>query len=179
MSAVKATADPSESDAIFRRHSQRGGGFLLSEWRDAFVDLHEVVTEAARDPGKSQKFSQWLDVGGSTFLETEDILGVLTPLYSIAGDHEIRSWIERYPGSKRVLLLIPRVAQKYFPAADFRLEVRTDPEGIDDQRLGVYIRTELDPAEAVERLTKLDAAWGDRFQALTDGDVLVNVEAKS
>lgn len=179
MSTVKAKTDSSESDAIFRRHSQQGETFLLSEWRDAFVDLREFVTEAVREPGIVQGFPQWLDVGGSTFLETEDLLGALTPLYSIAGDRDIRSWIERFPGSKRVLLLIPRVAHEYFPAADFRLEVRTDPEGIDDQRLGVYIRTELDAAEAVERLTELDAAWGDRFQALTDGDVLINVEAKS
>lgn len=179
MSAVKAKADSSESDAIFRHHSQQGEGFLLSEWRDAFVDLHEVFPEAFRGSGTPQRFSQWLDVGGSTFLETEDILGVLHPLYSIADEQEIRAWIEHYPGSKRVLLLIPRVAQEYFPAADFRLEVRTDPEGIDDQRLGVYIQTELDPAEAVERLTELDVAWGDRLQGLTDGDVLINVEAKS
>jgi hypothetical protein len=178
MGAVKVESSSSETDAVFRRHSQREGVFLLSEWRDAFSDLYKVAGGATPLHERSKGFHQWLDVGGSTFLETEDIIGLLKPLYSIGSEQEIRSWLERYPSSKQVLLRVPSLIGEYFQDAELRLEVRQDPE-TGDQDLGVYIRTALGPAEAVEQFTTFDSNWGEHLHSLTDGDLLFNIESKS
>ena len=179
MSVVKTRTDAPESEAVFRHHSRQDVFFPFSECRDAFLDLQEVVTEAVRVHDQSKGSPQWLDVGGSTFLETEDILGLLKPVYTIGNEQELRSWLERYPGSKHVLLWAPSVIANYFPEASLRLEVRTDPEIDDDRRLGIYIQTGLDSKEAVEQLTALDSEWGDHLHALTGGGLLLNVESKS
>jgi hypothetical protein len=177
MGALKAEADSSETGAIFRRHSQLKGAFVLSEWRDAFSDLHEVLNDPLL-PEESKEPTHWLDIGGSTFMETEDTVGLLKPVYGIENERELRLWLERYPGSKKVLLLAPDVVGNYFPDAELRLEIRTDPE-TGDQCLGIYVRTDLDPSEAVDQFTTFDSRWGDKIHALTDGDLLINIESKS
>lgn len=169
MGVVKAKTSSSGTDALFRGHSRTEGKTSLSEWRNALARLHDASKERV----------SWFDIGGSTYLETEDAIGFLNPDYTLNREEEIRSWLERHPRVKELLFELPTVVEEYFPAADLRLDVRVDPETSADERLGVYIQTELDPAEAVKRLTDLDAAWGDRVQSLSDGNVFINVEAKS
>ena len=178
MSVMKARRDASGSGATFRRSSKKGQFFPMSEWRDALSELQGEVSYNRMGERMSERTSHWLDIGGSTFLETEDIFGLLKTTYRMDDERAIRSWLEHYPGSRQVLLLLPSTIQVHFPDADLRLEVRADPE-TDDRRLGIYIRTELTPEKAVERFTSFDSTWGDRLHSFTDGDVLINVESKS
>lgn len=179
MSVVKTKRDAPNSGATLRRSSKKGQFFAMSEWREALSELQEgrVVHDRIGER-MSERASHWLDIGSSTFLETEDIFGLLKPTYRMDGERAIRSWLEHYPGARQILLLLPSTIRAYFPAPDLRLEVRTDPE-TDEQRLGIYIQTDLDPEEAIECFTAFDSTWGDRLHSFTDGDILINVESKS
>jgi len=172
MGAVKAQANSSESGAIFRRHS-REDIFSLSEWR---TGLREVWGSLLRE--EISENHPWFNVAGSTFLETEDVVGLLKPAYTIKNELEIRTWLERYPGARHVLLLAPSLIEVFFPDAGLRLEVRADPEA-DDRRLGIYIRSPLDSAEAVGQFTAFDSEWGEHLHSITDGRLLFNIEPKS
>jgi hypothetical protein len=169
MGVVKAKTNSSEPGALFQSYSGKKGSTSLSEWRGALVSLHDASKEVA----------PWFDIGSSTFLETEDIIGLLDPEYTLNREEEVRSWLEHHPGANEVLLALPSVVEKFFPAAGLRLEVRVDPEMTVDERLGVYIQTELSPAQAVERFMEFDSEWGDWLQDQTDGGLLLNIESRS
>jgi len=100
-------------------------------------------------------------------------------IYAIKKEQEVRFWLERRPGTRTMLQQIPGVIAEFFPDADLRLEVRTDPESVSDEGLGIYIRTGMESEGAVEQLLALDAAWGDRLHDLTDGALFLNVETRA
>jgi len=100
-------------------------------------------------------------------------------IWTISDERDVASCLVRHPQMGPVLQQIPEAVAGFFPDAEFRLEVRTDPESACDERLGVYIRTDVRPEKAVEQFVAFDSEWGDRFQDLTDGRLFLNIEAQS
>jgi len=98
---------------------------------------------------------------------------------AIGDEQDVTSWLERHPGARTVLRKAPGAVAEFFPDADLRLEVRTDPESAVDERLGMYVRTDMDPENAVERLVSFDSEWGGRLHGLTEANLLFNIEAKA
>jgi hypothetical protein len=97
---------------------------------------------------------------------------------AIEDEQDVTSWLDRHPGARTVIRKAPGAVAEFFPDADLRLEVRTDSESAVDERLGMYVRTGMDPESAVEQLVSFDSEWGDRLHSLTEGDLLFNIEAK-
>jgi len=56
------------------------------------------------------------------------------------------------------------------------LEVVTDPEFIEDQELVIFIRTDLSPDEALEKLEQIDSAWLLNVPADVRKKLCINVE---
>lgn len=100
-------------------------------------------------------------------------------IYAIEDKEEVTSWLDCHPGAQAVLQQVPAAVAEFFPDANLRLELRTDSESASDERLGIYIRTGMDPKNAVEQFMALDSTWGDRLHDLTDGGFLLNIEARS
>lgn len=99
-------------------------------------------------------------------------------VYSKGQKEETKDWLEKHEGTRTVLRQLATVIPKFFPGASVRLEVRIDPEAGPNRYLGLYIQTRLSARSAVDRLTALDARWGDWVQDMTDGMMFLNVEAK-
>ena len=97
---------------------------------------------------------------------------------AIEDEQDVMSWLDRHPGARTVIRKAPGAVAEFFPDADLRLEVRTDSESAVDERLGMYVRTGMDPESAVEQLVSSDSKWGGRLHGLTEGALLFNIEAK-
>ncbi|MEQ8172394.1 MAG: hypothetical protein ABRQ38_26160, partial [Candidatus Eremiobacterota bacterium] len=68
--------------------------------------------------------------------------------------------------------------RKYFPAEELILEVFEDPEGIEEDRLMLYISTTLNPREAIEKLILFDKEWwiGISEELEIDDKICIDVE---
>jgi len=69
-------------------------------------------------------------------------------------------FLQAHPFLAPLLLKVHRKIFEYFGSSpEVALEVVTDPEGMDDRELFVFICTGLPPDEALSRLDQLDKEW--------------------
>jgi len=79
--------------------------------------------------------------------------------------------------------LLPLLIEAYYwiedcfgPYPQVFLEVVTDPEAIDDRQLVVFIRTDLDPVEALAKLDQLDKSWWLKASHGSRGKLCIHLE---
>ena len=79
---------------------------------------------------------------------------------------EIVEYIVKNPAANEVVEETYCNIRGYFPEADFRLEVYRDPGGGMNSKLALYIQTEDEPEEALDKLDQFDQNfWIDRMDS--------------
>ncbi|MGK7878302.1 MAG: hypothetical protein AB4426_34870 [Xenococcaceae cyanobacterium] len=99
----------------------------------------------------------------------------LQQLYTFRKPTAIVKFLEKYPFLVAILQSVPDKTIDYFPNSQLFLEYVTDPE-IDDEQLVVYIATDLDPDEAVDRLWQLGDNWWLNALEKAQGQLGIDVE---
>lgn len=90
----------------------------------------------------------------------ETILGPpLEQVYTLRERAEVMPFLERYPFLTSLLLEAYSKVKEYFPDSQAFLEIVGDPEETDDDQLVLFIATNSDPDEALERLDQFDENW--------------------
>lgn len=82
----------------------------------------------------------------------------LQALYTFREPAKVTRFLEQYPFLIPLLLEAPEQIRIYFPGSPLFLQYLPDPE-IDYPLLVLYVGTNLEPEEAVERLDQLDDWW--------------------
>jgi len=101
----------------------------------------------------------------------------LSRLYSFRNPTEVVNFLQTH--SLLVPLLLeayPRIEEHFGPNPEVVLEVVTDPEAADDQELFAFIRTDLAPDEALEKLHQLDQNWWLDEADRANGKLCIHVE---
>ena len=88
------------------------------------------------------------------------MLSRVQELYTLRRPAEVLGFLNAHPDILPLLLeAYPHVAQHFGPSPVVFLEVVKDPETNDEGQLAAFIRTGLEPAEALARLDSLDKSW--------------------
>lgn len=152
-----------------------------AQWRSGTV---RVQAEVVNWPGFSVAVLESLEVtrfrreiGASIVRTLEFEIRALEQLYTFRGHIEVSRFLERCP------VLIPLLLEAYGKIANYLgpypqvfLKVVTDPEATDDRELVAFIRTNLPPAEALNRLEQLDEGWWLEASHRARGNLCIHVE---
>jgi hypothetical protein len=104
------------------------------------------------------------------------LLSLLERRYILRRRNEVISFIETYPFLVPLLLeAYDKIAQHFGPSPVF-LEVVTDPEAIGDRQLVAFIRTDLDPIEALASLNRFDKSWWLEASQSSRGKLCIYLE---
>lgn len=79
--------------------------------------------------------------------------------FSLREGAELRQFIEANPFLLDLLLESQSNISNYFPKSELALQVITNPEGVDDRQLVLFIITNLSPEDALAKLQQFDDAW--------------------
>lgn len=124
----------------------------------------------------SEKIEIWQEVGASTVHVPQVEIDLLERLYTFRGRPEVLWFLGRYPFLVPLVLEAYSKIGDYFPLSQVFLEVFTDPEGIDEDQLVMFIATDLTPDEAVSRLDEFDEDWWLDALDQAQGKLCINVE---
>ncbi|MGO9122430.1 MAG: hypothetical protein ACLQPD_33050 [Desulfomonilaceae bacterium] len=95
-------------------------------------------------------------------------------LFFISNRKAVLAFLYRFPFLVNILFLAFAVAQDHFKEATFSLELRTDPEIRNRERIMLYINTNLDVEKALQRLRKIDRT--EDWRKLSKGLLILDVE---
>lgn len=106
-----------------------------------------------------------------------NLLSLVEQLYIFRRRAEVIAFLQSYQ------FLITLLIEAYYwievcfgPYPQVFLEVVTDPEAIDDRQLVVFIRTDLDPVEALAKLDRLDKSWWLKASHGSRGKLCIHLE---
>lgn len=99
----------------------------------------------------------------------------LERLYTFREPTEVLQFLEQYSFLVPLLLNAHKTIRKYFPDSPLFLEYVTDPE-IDDPQLVVFIATNLEPEEALDRLDEFDDDWYNDNSNRDQGKMYFNLD---
>jgi hypothetical protein len=109
----------------------------------------------------------------------EPPLQTIEKLYAFHRPLEVKEFLAAHPFLEPLLVeAYDKIGDYFGPQPDVVLEVVTDPEAIDDRELFVFIRTNLPPEEALDRLDRLDQEWWLDAADQADGKLCIHVEFK-
>jgi hypothetical protein len=104
------------------------------------------------------------------------LLWLIGEWYSIRRRIEVSAFLEAHPCLVPLLLeAYDEIAQHFGPSPVF-LEVVTDPEATDDRQLVAFIRTDLEPTEALARLDRFDKSWWLEASPRSRGKLCIHLE---
>lgn len=119
----------------------------------------------------------WQETGGSTVRSFELQVWWVEQLYTFRRPEEVSWFLQAHP------FLIPLLFEAYAQIANHFgsyplvfLEVITDPEAIDDRQLAAFIRTDLDPTEALASLDRFDRSWWLEASHRSRGKLCIHLE---
>ncbi|MFA5646303.1 MAG: hypothetical protein WDA18_08120 [Candidatus Ratteibacteria bacterium] len=88
--------------------------------------------------------------------------------------------VQEYLNSNKLLYpILTEAADKikhFFPESSLFLEVISNPEEESDTHLVLFIKTDLPPVEAIEKLDQLDEEWFLNFPADIMNNLSINLE---
>ncbi len=101
----------------------------------------------------------------------------LERLYTFRRPEEVSGFLEAHSFLIPLLFEAHRQIEKYFgPYPQVFLEVVTDPEATDDRELAAFIRTNLPPDEALNRLERFDEGWWLEASHKARGNLCIHIE---
>jgi hypothetical protein len=87
-------------------------------------------------------------------------LTLLGRLYNIRRESEVFEFLEDKPSLISLVLEAHERIRDYFESSkELVLEVITDPEATEDYELVIFVRTNLSPDDAFNKLEQLDEGW--------------------
>jgi len=105
-----------------------------------------------------------------------NLLSLVEQRYVLRRRNEVIGFIETYPFLVPLLLeAYDKIVQHFGPSPVF-LEVVTDPEAIGDRQLVAFIRTDLDPIEALASLDRFDKNWWLEVSHRSRGKLCIHLE---
>lgn len=116
----------------------------------------------------------WESPGHCTVAIPDRLIDGIERLFFISNRRAVLAFLHHFPLLVDVLFLAFAVAQDHFKEATFSLELRTDPEIRDRERIMLYINTGLDVKKALQCLRKIDRA--EDWRKLSDGLLILDVE---
>jgi hypothetical protein len=118
----------------------------------------------------------WQQPGPSLVRASELEFRSIEQLYILRRRAEVIGFLKAYPFLVPLLLeAYGKIAQHFGPSPVF-LEVVTDPEAIDDRQLVAFIRTDLDPIEALASLDRFDKSWWLEASHRSQGKLCIHLE---
>jgi hypothetical protein len=118
----------------------------------------------------------WQQPGPSLVRASELQFRLIEQLYILRRRAEIIGFIKTYPFLVPLLLeAYDKIVQHFGPSPVF-LEVVTDPEAMDDRQLVAFIRTDLDPIEALASLDRFDKSWWLEVSHRSRGKLCIHLE---
>jgi len=110
--------------------------------------------------------------------EWDSDLKIITAPYELKNGTEVFKYLRDHRFLDSVLRKAPHKIGEHFPHAAIGLQVITDPEieGDEAAHLGIFIYTDLDPDEAVDRLDALDDDWWLDASRSVDGKLGVHLD---
>lgn len=110
-------------------------------------------------------------------LAIEPALQSLEQIYTFRRPEEVSQFLDTHPFLVPLLVEAhSKIAQYFGPSPDVVLEVVTDPEAIDYRQLVAFIRTDLDPMEALASLDRFDKSWWLEASHRSRGKLCVHLE---
>jgi len=106
----------------------------------------------------------------------ESVISRALRAYEVRDPDVIARYIKQHPHIYFVLDAAPVHIGKHFPDAELRLELYQDPGGEMSDEVAIYIRTRLEPSEALDRLAELDESWWFESAAFSGDQVSLNLE---
>jgi hypothetical protein len=97
-------------------------------------------------------------------------------LLTFRGREEVSYFLRENPFLVTLILEARSEIGKQFPDSQLFLEVLSDTEGIDPDRLYLYISTDLPPTEARPRLKALDNDWWLAALNRAQGKLCISLE---
>lgn len=97
-------------------------------------------------------------------------------LLTFRGREEVSYLLRENPFLVTLILEARSEIRKHFPDSQLFLEVLSDTEGIDPDRLYLYISTDLSPTEARPRLKVLDYDWWLAALNRAQGKLCISLE---
>jgi len=98
-------------------------------------------------------------------------------LYTLRRPAEVLGFLNAHADVLPLLLeAYPHVAQHFGPNPAVFLEVVRDPETDDGGQLVAFIRTDLDPTEALARLDRFDKCWWLEASRRSLGRLCIHLE---
>lgn len=88
-----------------------------------------------------------------------NLLSSLRELYSLPDPQDVQLFLGQHPLLLNLLQEAPSKISEYFPGASLSLQVVSDYEIPDWRKLVIYISTDLDVDEVIDRLNSLDEEW--------------------
>jgi|SRR5579883_874941 hypothetical protein len=96
--------------------------------------------------------------------------------YCIRGETEVFHFLETHPFLARLLIEAYSYIREYFSPSSVFLEVVADPEEYGREQLVAFIKTDMEPEEAVEALSTLDKVWWLDALKQAQGNLCITVE---
>ncbi|PWH17305.1 MAG: hypothetical protein DDG58_08185 [Ardenticatenia bacterium] len=112
-----------------------------------------------------------------SIVRTRDLLAAhLRQHYLWRGEEEIIRFLEAYPFLLPLLEEAYSYIVRFFGPSEVVLEVVYDPEETDERQLVAFIRTNLEPHEALARLEQFDRAWWFQAAHSSQGKLCIHLE---
>jgi hypothetical protein len=105
-------------------------------------------------------------------------LQVIERLYTIRDYRQVRRFLEEHAFLSALVIDVIADIETYFPDRQCILQVVHDPDEEDPNAadvLVIYIATELDPAQALDRFDALEPAWWMKAHAKDQGKLCLNL----
>jgi hypothetical protein len=124
----------------------------------------------------SEMYSFYQERDTSTTFVSPLYVELIKQKYSIRGDAEVFHFLEVYPFLAQLLIEAYPYIRKYFPQSKISLEMVSDPEEYGREQLVAFIKTDMEPQEAVEALSNFDKMWWLNALKRAQGNLCITVE---
>ncbi len=105
-------------------------------------------------------------------------LQMIERLYTITDYRQVRRFLEEHAFLPSLIIDVFDDINTYFPGTRYILQVVHDPDEEDPSAadvLVIYIATELDPPQALDRFDALEHAWWSKVQGHDSGKLYLNL----
>jgi hypothetical protein len=155
------------------KRSTRSVGIALKPSEPTFRLLEFVSASSIAYP---EIIPVWQQPGPSLVRASELEFRSIEQLYILRRRAEVIGFLMAYPFLVPLLLeAYDKIVQHFGPSPVF-LEVVTDPEAIGDRQLVAFIRTDLDPIEALASLDRFDKSWWLEVSQRSRGKLCIYLE---
>lgn len=135
------------------------------------------VADSTSSPEVREKQQFWYNPGACTVCPPNFSAQILEREYVFKDHREVKEYIEINPFLIPLLFEAYGKIKLYFESyPQVFLEVVTDPEVPDDIKLVAFIRTCMEPKEALDRLDRLDREWWLQAMERAQGKLCIHLE---